>query len=298
MSQFPTGPFGARVSGAPPTMPGPTNRPIEIPPEPGVWWFASEAWRLLWSDWPRVAGPWVVAWLITIAASMVPLAGNLAGIFLAPVFVSATHLAVRRWRGEQTQVSQMFELKNTYWPLVGQQLLVAIAIGAAAIPGGVGLAAMGIIESSRVGGGPPSSGAIVVMVLCALVAILGYVYVACRLTFAGLLYMDAPPGTLGALQAISDSWRVTAQWSWTLFGLAWVMLFAFFVSLLLLLVGGLLIGAPLIVASSAVCFAVMCPRSDSGRYCNACGYDMVHSPSGVCPECGTPMVPPPIPAFR
>jgi len=299
MAEFPHSNLRSTEGVVPPTVPAPARRAMVIPANPGLRWFLSEGWRLMWSDWPGIAGPWVVYCLIVLAGGFVPLVGGLAGIFTAPLAVAAGHLAVRRWRGEPTRLAEMFDLKEKYWPLVGQQLVVALTVSLAFIPVILAIAAAVIIEvTSRRGGGGaggPATVSIVLVSVSGVVSLFLYAYVFARLSFSGLIYLDAPPGRMQVFEAMSASWRASAAPASTLFGLVIVQSLVLLLTALLLLVGALLIGGPFAMATSAVCFAVLVPRAGSGRYCHACGYDMVHAPTGVCPECGTTMLPPELP---
>ncbi len=84
------------------------------------------------------------------------------------------------------------------------------------------------------------------------------------------------------------SWRITRR-DWAMLVLLNILNGLIVIgSLVLLLIGALLLGAPLVIAVSGAAYGLVIAPYFSAR-CLACGYDLTGLVSDRCPECGTPV---------
>lgn len=250
----------------------------------------SLGWAAMTSQYGPLLAVTVIFLLIQVGASLVgaviPGASLITGVFLAPLTVSLAYIYVRAVRGSKVEVADLFgHLKVNYWNLVLLQLiLVGISI-VVLIPVGILIAAALLL-----GAAVDSVAGVVGAVVVGVVAVLALAYVGVRLGYGGLLYLDAPPGSLEVIDALRLSWRRTAPYALPLIAMAILLGFIVMASGLLLCVGAILLGMPLALAVNAAAYDLICPTPDSGR-CDKCGYDCRAVVTGVCPECGAPLTP-------
>ncbi|MDX2115198.1 MAG: hypothetical protein SFZ24_06180 [Planctomycetota bacterium] len=282
------------MSQDPPPLPPPLPSSGYVPPpayEPGVGRFNFEeamrrGWETLSATYMSSLGAvslmtllWVVG---NVTGLVIPGAGSLAGLFLAPVFVGLGFSFVLRVRGARPGGAEFFDgLKGRYWSLFVIELLKSLMGFVAAVP-----MIVLIVAAVLVGQGARSGGlAIGLAVMAVLAGMLPVLYVAARLSFAGLLFMDAPVGSLELFGALRMSWARTKPHAW---GLVWLSVVLGLVNVLcavLLVMPVLLLGMPLTLAVTAAAYDMICPPRFTGR-CLRCGYDCRSVVGGVCPECG------------
>jgi hypothetical protein len=273
-------------------MPPPIIAPGVPPPyEPGVGTFdlstaLRRGWELVQAQYGAVLVSVVVfvgIWLGAILVSaFIPFLGSFAGVFVAPIAVSLGFSFVLRLRGVALQGTDIFRgLKERYWYLVVIQLLVSLITMAAAIP-----LVIGVLIAIALGAATGSAAVgIVVGVPLVLAGLVVVWYVGARLSLAGLLFMDAPPGSLDLFAALKMSWARTGPHAWGLVMLNIVISLLNAVCAFLLLVPLILLGIPMQYAAWGAAYDMLCPAKFSGR-CPSCGYDCTSVPENVCPECG------------
>lgn len=247
----------------------------------------SLAWETLSSSYGMLLGAALTYLAISIAAGFVPVVGVVAPIFVAPLYFSTVYLFVRVARGEDAQFGGMFEvLGRSYFQLLAINLLLSVALFVVILPIAVG-AILVIVFVSR-GGGTAGSSAIVYTVggMGLIFGVLLGLFIFVRIWLAGLLFLDAPPGTLGVLESINLSWQGTRM-SWGALILAQIATFVVIVmSFLLLVLPYFLVGLPFSLAVLAAAHALVFPRP-SDSTCMNCGYDVSNlGLNGLCPECG------------
>ncbi|GJQ28231.1 MAG: hypothetical protein HBSAPP03_01150 [Phycisphaerae bacterium] len=275
----------------PPSMPGPIRLPRY---EPGAGTFSigdafSVGWATLKDNYGVLLGASILCMLVyfggSIIGGLVPIVGSFVGIFLAPLWVSLTFVFVRAVRGHQVAASEFFPLlKVPYWSLVVIQLLVGVLGMVVALPMIIVIVILAIAGGAA-GGGAASGALIAVAVLCVIVTMIAMMYIQARLGFSGLLFMDAPPGTLEIIESVKLSWKRTRDFAWPLVGLAILLALISLGTFVLLVVPLFLLGIPLALAATAAAYDMICPQAYSGT-CPVCGYDCRNSPPGTCPECG------------
>ncbi|CAG1003334.1 hypothetical protein PHYC_03058 [Phycisphaerales bacterium] len=248
----------------------------------------SLGWTAMTAQYGVLLGALVVCGLISIAgyvlASFIPLVGSFAGFLIAPLGFGLSFTFVRAVRGNSVEVMEFFtHLKNTYWQVVLINLLLTLISFAALLPFGVAIVFLIFVLSAS--GGASAPVAIAILAVLGIACVLGSLYFQARLAFAPLLYLDAPPGSLEIMEALKLSWRRTADAAWPLVGLAILLVIVNVATLLLLVVGAILLGAPLSAAVNAAAYDLICPVGRDGL-CPKCGYDCRGTGSAVCPECG------------
>jgi len=241
------------------------------------------------SQYGTIIGAVLVAVVIAIAASMVPIIGGFLGIFLAPMFVGVGYLIVRASRGQRVQVGSMWDPFKHYWPIVGIQFLVGLAAGVCYIPL---FLVFVVIAFTGAMGGRPNDEFIILTVTIISVLVLGCTvastYLTGRLGYSSYIYIDeASTGTsVDLFQAMKTSWNNTGPYAWKLVGLQLATSTIMLLTALLLIVGAFLIGYPLYTAALAAAYVTIFQIRGQDR-CVVCGYDLRPTPGVVCPECGT-----------
>jgi len=163
-------------------------------------------------------------------------------IFFSNVFGPGIFLmAVQLHRGESPGMGTLFAGFSRYWPLVGIGVLLSLIFGAIAI-GVAFFAGIGIVASSA--DGLALGGGLAIAVLVSLCLILFFMT---RLAFVGILCID-PQRQLGVADSFATSWRMTGPIFWPLLGLIIVLSLIFIVSIALLVLPAVFIGAPLFLA--------------------------------------------------
>lgn len=283
MSQAPPPPL-------PPNLPGPVRPPRY---EPGAGTFAigdafAVGWAALKANYGVLLGSTLLCLIVYLAGSIIggiiPVIGSFVGFFLAPLWVSMAYVYVLTVRGKPIEVTMFFPLlKEPYWSLVVIQLLVGL-IGMVVMIPVAGLIVLFAVLGANAGG----AAAVALFTAAGLFGVAAFIamlYVQVRIGYAGLLFMDAPTGSLEIIESISLSWNRTKPYAMPLVGLALLLALISLGSLLLLVVGVLLIGIPLSMAVTAAAYDMICPPKYAGM-CPVCNYDCRNSPPGRCPECG------------
>lgn len=233
----------------------------------------------------------LVYWGGSILGGLVPLLGTFVGFFLAPLWVSLSHVFVRAVRGHTVTATEFFEhLKVPYWSLVVIQLLIW-AIGLAVMLPMIIIVVLLLVGggfAAGAGGGGGGAGAVLLFVIAGFVllaTIVGMAYIQARIGYAGLLFMDAPPGSLEIVESVKLSWTRTKEFAWPLVGMSLLLGLIAFGCILALFFPLFLFAIPLSLAVTAAAYDMICPPKYSGS-CPVCGYDCRNSPPGTCPECG------------
>jgi hypothetical protein len=251
----------------------------------------SAGWAALKANYWRLLGAMLLVGVTSIATSFVlqllPVIGavldQIASLFLAPFAVSLVYTNVRAVRGENPNALLFFsDAWPRYWGLVGVTVLTWLIMVGVMLPFALIAVLAGVLGAS--GGGALTIFLVIAFVL--LVAIPLLLYLQARLSFAGVLYMDAPPGRLGVIDSITLSWRRTAPFAWALVGLHLLLAIIVLGSFLLLFLPAIFLGFPILLACIAAAYTQIFPKSCAGL-CPNCGYDCRSSPPGTCPECGT-----------
>ncbi len=274
----------------PPLNPGPLD---VLRYEPGVGTFSigdafSIGWATLKDNYGVLLGSMALCYLVYfggfIVGMFIPLVGSFVGAFLAPLMVSLAYVYVRAVRGHQVRAAEFFDhLKVPYWSLVVIQLLVGLIALAVALPAIIVIVVL--IVTGGMSGGAGGAVLIVIGVVVAFACMIGVLYVQSRLNFAGLLFLDAPPGSLEIVESLKLSWTRTKEFAWPLVGLALLLSLVSFGCALLLVIPVFLVAMPLTLAATAAAYDMICPPKYSGL-CPVCAYDCRNSPPGTCPECG------------
>lgn len=250
---------------SPPTVAGPVGAP-QYEPGPAGEFRVGEAfatgWAALKANYLVLVGATLLFMLIyvvgTVIAAFIPVVGSLSGFLLAPLVASYSYLYVSAVRGEVVQINNAFGvLSGKFWWLVLMQLLVALISGAALIPMIIGIVVVVIAvqagtEMLTVGVGIGG--------LIGLALLVAYLYLAARLMFTGLLYLDAPVGSLDIIECLKMCWRGTRACAWPLVGMTVLIVVVVVLSTLLLGVGFLLLGLPLGWAAVGAAYDRLFPR--------------------------------------
>lgn len=256
----------------------------------------SMAWdltvELFKAHWALLLGVSALAYFILFLASLLPFVGAFAGVFLAPLTPGVVWVGVRAFRGERAEFGDMFAGFRTYWPQVAIGLLTTLILYLPMVAVIVGIVVLVGILRGQLG----TAGTIALAVVLGLPALLMLIALWWRLAFAGLLYMEMPPRDRGIFDALGKSWRGMRDAGWEPIWFLMVVSFVSVLTVLLLGVGLILVGLPLMLAAATVTYASVFGVPNDGSRCKVCGYQVKGLASPVCPECGEPLGPdaPPI----
>lgn len=275
----------------PPEPPAASSMPPEFQPAPCGYFGAVEAfglgWRTLWSNYGVILGSALLAVLAQFIGSMVPMIGFLAGIALAPLSTAAAYQVVRVLKGERPGVGDIFQVFGPrYLGLVVINFLVGLIMLVGVVPAGLSIVMVALAASSG------ETALVVVAVAVGSVVAIGAMlvgtYLYMRASFAGLLYMEAPVGSLDMIKAIGVSWNQTRGHGMSLLGMSLLVWLLSVGSVLLLIVGVFLIGVPLAVSVMGAAYVMLfhAGRTIAAGCCVRCGYDRRGQVGGRCPECG------------
>jgi len=143
----------------------------------------------------------------TVVSALIPVIGSFAGIFVGPLNVSLAYIFVAAVRREPVGINGLFSvLTGRYWWLVLLQRLIGIMALVGVIPLAIGVV---IIVFAANADGPLFAIGIAVGGLIAFASILAYLYILARTLFAGLIFLDAPAGSIDIIECVKLSWRTT-----------------------------------------------------------------------------------------
>lgn len=277
----------------------------------------AEAWRLMVAHYGRllgVVGVWIgisfVLGVMSLGLEQIHPAvsglWDLVTVFLvdAPLYAGVAMLGVRLARGERPAFDAMFDGFRSYGPIVLVNLIklttVAMAVGLVILPV-AGLFGLGGLY----GGRPPVALVSLGVGLAALLGLGVYLFLFARLYLADVLILDQTGSRPGPIDALRLSWRITSPVTITLVLLFLLGLLIAIGTTLMLLVGLLLLGLPLLICMGGVSVRRMLESLDR-PVCNHCGFDLSATAQTKCPECGrtrwrysraTPPTPPQVPPF-
>ncbi len=215
----------------------------------------------------------------------------------APLYAGVTMLGVRLARGEKPPFDAMFDGFRSFGPIVLvsliKLLIVAVAMGLL-----IFLIA-GLVRLIGFGGAKLPRALASLGVSFALLLSVGYcMFLLVRVSLADVFVLDHTGPRPGPINALRLSSRVTAPVTITLVLLFLLGLFIAVGTTLMLVIGLLLLGLPLLICMGGVSVRRML-ESLNRPVCNHCGFDLSATVQLKCPECGrrrwryTPPTPPP-----
>lgn len=259
--------------------------------------IVTDAWRLMAANYGLLLGV-VGVWAgIAIASAVISLAleqmhpalssgWELLTLFLVdvPLLAGVVMVGVRLARGERPAFDAMFDGFRAYGPvvLIGfiRQLIIAAGVLIALIP----IFAVALLSGFTGGQGPV--GFLLVGVIVGLVLAMGiYLFLAARLFFADVMFLDQTGPRPRPMDAIRLSWRITGPVTLTLVLLGLLASLIALGTALMLIIGLFLLGGPLLIAMSGITVRRMVESLDR-PVCNHCGFDISASAQPRCAECG------------
>jgi hypothetical protein len=156
-----------------------------------------------------------------------------------PLGAGLYYIGVRAFRGEQPGPGALFDGFGRYWPVLGINILIGLIVFACMIPGML-VAVLGAILATQ-------NGVLGFTILAVGIAaiVVPTIYVSIRLAFSYQCCLDPANGGLGVIESLSTSWSMTAGRCWMLFGLFLLLILILIGTVFLLVVGVILLGAPL-----------------------------------------------------
>ncbi|MBY0312855.1 MAG: hypothetical protein K2W85_12360 [Phycisphaerales bacterium] len=227
----------------------------------------------------------LVLWLgASMAGGLLPYLGEILVSMFLLVQISAgvAMVAIRVARREQASFEQMFDGFRFYVSL----MLVGMIQGAIGVF--IQLITAGVYWIARSGSGDWV--AVALAIAAVLFGVVFGVFFSIRLGLAPLLVVDK---RLPAMDAIKLSWAWSGPLFWPMLLLSLLMFLLAIGSALLLGVGLVLLGLPLINCMQAHMYHRIVSGIDP-NVCARCGYDLRGITAMRCPECGTPRLPPPV----
>lgn len=207
-----------------------------------------------------------------------------------PLQVSTQYVAVAARRGEQISMQTLFRGFYRFGTSVLTMFLASLIYIACAIPSVFIIGAMFLLNRQGQIGDELAIGVGVVVALINGVAIM---YMMARLSLAQAMCVDSRLGSLSAVDSIKMSWEWTRECAWVVFGVMLTAGIAMIASVLLLCVGYLLVGMPLVLAIYGAMYHQI--GFDRGVFpmrniCPVCNYDLSGVNVTTCPECGSNVV--------
>ncbi|HVU62327.1 MAG TPA: hypothetical protein VHC70_00010 [Phycisphaerales bacterium] len=247
----------------------------------GLW---SESWQLMKREYGVLVGAsalLVLVEAIAIGANLglrLGLFGQIpAVLLLSPLSAGLYMMGVRVARGSRARIEDLFAAFGRYWTVVAISIVVTVASLVATLPIKISDALDPRHESPVLGCG---SSLIVLFVCVPLVF-----FLTIRLWLASVVCLDDRVGKPGVRDSLLLSWVVGGQSFWPMLGVAFTMGLIMIGSILLVGVGIILLGAPLITCAFGVMYTRIVDSMPRPR-CPDCGCDLSGSESVVCPVCG------------
>ncbi len=180
-----------------------------------------------------------------------------------PFFYGCLHAATGAIRGTMQLGDVLLGFRSYGTTLLGSLFVAAVYAGVAMVAYIPLVVALVIGVASSTSGGAESAlmlaGLIGGLLMIALL-IVGAALVVMRLFFAPLVAIDPALGSMGVARAINYSWRASKGCGWSMTGLLVVFSLLAALSFLLLCVGYILIGLPLLMALLAVMYETIYRR--------------------------------------
>ncbi|HLP82893.1 MAG TPA: hypothetical protein VK157_00960 [Phycisphaerales bacterium] len=259
--------------------------------------IVTDAWRLMAANYGLLLGV-VGVWAgIAIASAVVSLAleqmhpalsssWDVLTLFLVdiPLLAGVVMVGVRLARGERPAFDAMFDGFRAYGPvvLIGfiRQMIIVAGMFIALIP----VLSIALLTGFSSGRGPV--GLLLVGMIFGFVLAVGvYLFLATRLFFADVMYLDQTGPRPRPMDAIRLSWRITGPVTLTLVLLGLLASLIALGTALMLIIGLFLLGGPLLIAMSGITVRRMLESLDR-PVCNHCGFDTSASTQPRCAECG------------
>lgn len=258
--------------------------------------IVTDAWRLMAANYGLLLGV-VAVWAgIAIASALVSLAleqmhallssaWELLTFFLldVPLLAGVVMIGVRLARGERPAFDAMFDGFRAYGPvvLIGfvRQLIISAGLAVVVVP------VVGLLLLTGFSRGQLPLVMVLGMSIALLAAMGIYLFLAARLFFADVMYLDQTGPRPRPMDAIRLSWRITGPVTFTLVLLGLLGSLIALGTTLLLIIGLFLLGAPLLIAMFGITVRRMIESLDR-PVCNHCGFDTSATTQPRCPECG------------
>ncbi|MFG0245500.1 MAG: hypothetical protein ACF8MF_05540 [Phycisphaerales bacterium JB052] len=215
-------------------------------------------------------------------------------LITGPLSVGPIYIACRTFRGQHSNFSDILIGFRRWGSVAFIGFIIQIGALLALIP-------FGVISTALTTTTAGSSGLTILMMLVLVVLLAGgAMYLAVRLYFATLLCADPLGPQLGAIESISESWRITQKPAWVLFACALLIAVIIGVSATCFLVPMVLYGLPLSYAAAGSVYVVLTHKSgiipvEGYDECPFCDYNLVDLDTNRCPECGAHVIRPQAP---
>ncbi len=202
-------------------------------------------------------------------------------LVVTPLSAGGMFAGVRAARGEKIRIGDLGLGFQRYGTVVLVTLLMWLVIGVALIPLGVGALVAGITSAA----GGNTTPQIICLILGGVITLILMVAFSVRFYLATYIAIDPlfPPPR--ATDCLRTSWRVTQPHAGPFLGLLIVTFLLYAVSFLVLCVGSIALGMPLMIGIFGAAYAMLIQHQRFTTHCLNCRYDMRQSPTLVCPEC-------------
>jgi hypothetical protein len=212
----------------------------------------SGGWAALKACYGGLLGAYVIYLGICLAIGLfcgffdaiTPPIGSCSNLLLSvfvqgPLGAGLYYIGVRAYRGEEPGPGALFDGFGRYWTVVGIGVLIGLIVFACMIPG------LAVIIFGAVLTAMNEAAGIAVIIAGVAAIFVPMIYVSIRLAFSFQCCLDPANGGLGVIESISTSWSMTAERVWPLFGLFLLLILILIGTTLLLIIGLVLLGAPL-----------------------------------------------------